>query len=169
MWHGFLYWYCLAAGSCLALAGCFFVLLGVTMRRLKKWMDSNKTSPLSRELWIDWKITTILSELPTVGKWTTWVVLSVSWFALGYVTRGIQQDTRLRPLRDVKVLQRYDDFTYKLNYQGEDYETNFCKDVRPTFDAGDELEFLTYKNEGDCWNITDMGTGFKYRRGETAQ
>ena len=164
MWHGFLYWYCLVAGLCLALAGCFFVLLGVMIRQLKKWMDSNKTSPLSKELWIDWKITTILTELPTVGKWTTWVVLSVSWFSLGYVTRGMQQDTHLRTLQGVKIVRRYDDFNYLIRYNGSDYKATFCEDVRPTFDPGDGLDFLTYKVAGACWNITDVGTGWSYTK-----
>jgi hypothetical protein len=89
-------------------------------------------------------------------------VTAVSCFTWGYLVRATEQSAKTNTINEVGIVERYDTFSYKLRYDGQDYDTKFCRGVVPTFEPGEKLRWLTYIDETYCWNIGDHGAGFKY-------
>jgi hypothetical protein len=154
-------------GWVLSLAGAAFVLLAVMIVIGRKWSESHKTSRFARELFIDWKIISILTEPHGVSRTMSLLVTAIAMFLLGYAYRATETYDRVVTLYDVGVVKRYDDFTYDLHYKAKfgwgDHTENFCRSYGPPFRAGEKLKYLTYIDRISCWDISDEQlTGYEW-------
>lgn len=86
-------------------------------------------------------------------------------FCLGYTVSEVVHDSSRHFLTNVRVLDRYDDFHYRIQVDyGEPYTIHFCDDYGPKFESGMTLQFLIYEDRPNCKTVFPKGTGFKVYR-----
>lgn len=77
-------------------------------------------------------------------------------FALGYMTHKSIQADRMNHMRNVGILQKYDDYNYRIQSRdnGAIYRVNFCTDIAPPFEEGMVLTDLVYEKTSKCLRLS---------------
>lgn len=83
---------------------------------------------------------------------------------IGYGLRDHQLLSHMSRLTDLKILERYDGYTYLVQGAdgGQAYELKFCHDFMPDFDPGMTLKTISFEEMGTCNSLTH--SDFKVER-----
>lgn len=144
------------AAYCLLLAGSFFVLLAVTILLFRRLRNTRVISWISNKLWLDWKVISVTSELPGVGRFVGRVVPVLAAFALGYMTDEIQRYDHRHSER-LEIVHKYDsrhDLVQVLDPKtgaivGSPFRFAICPDeTAPDFDEGMVVDVIYEESTG---------------------
>lgn len=135
------------------LAGFSFALLAAWMlwkRRPIRWMSASAGSNTSR---------TLAGSVLTAAKVVTDALILVTVFFLGYYIREGRELDRTRHYERVKVIKKYDNYTYdllftKLGQFGQVNTVHICHSVNPDWDEGMTMD-VTWEELGTCMELGD--------------
>jgi hypothetical protein len=80
---------------------------------------------------------------------------------IGYGLRDVVLLQRTQTLSRVVVLEKYDDYNYRLMTEnGQAFNARFCLESKVNFVPGEILSTLSYEQQRGCKNIVGKNLGF---------
>lgn len=100
------------------------------------------------------KSTPVRRTAMTIGR-------SLALLVAGYFANDLQTYYTTRPLSNVLILVRHDDWSYRMQTdQGQAFELTFCRDSPTDFEPGQKIKRLDYKQRSGCKSIHGKNLGF---------
>ena len=105
---------------------------------------------------------------PKPPRFSWFEVLAVAgmFLFIGGMLQKWEAGRNIYEYHKVKVLQKFDDFHFRMAKADGEFTAHFCTDYKPDLVEGCFLTTLRYQDKGTCWSVAAPDLGYWYEHND---